>query len=122
MGLSKLKLSEIVETLARISCVGVILLIFVLTADRGIRFDKVTIIGTIMFIFFPIGITAGMIFAWSKPILGGIITIVCAFIYYTLYTISYKTIPLGETFYLFPFPGVIFLISGLLSRSVARQS
>ncbi|AQQ09703.1 hypothetical protein L21SP3_01513 [Sedimentisphaera cyanobacteriorum] len=116
------KFRDFLEIAARLSSVAVIILITALTADRGLRFEGMSAMALLMFAFFPIGIVIGMVLGWTKPILGGSITLICALIYYTLYVIQNGTIPLGETFYVFPAPGGAFLVKGIADILIMNQS
>ncbi|ARN56634.1 DUF7670 domain-containing protein [Sedimentisphaera salicampi] len=116
------KFRNFLEIAARLSSVAVIILITALTADRGLRFEGMSAMAIVMFIFFPVGIVVGMVLGWTRPILGGSITIICALIYYTLYIIQNGVIPLGETFYVFPAPGGAFLLKGIADVMISNQS
>ena len=73
-------------------------------------------------LFFPLGITVGLVIAWWKEGLGGAINVGSLAAFYLIYgLLLHEKLGQGWPFAVFAVPGVLFLISGMLSRSRARQ-
>jgi hypothetical protein len=68
------------------------------------------------FLFFPLGICAGMIVAWRRELLGGSITLACLAAFYLVSMIATGALPRGWAWEAFAAPGVLFLAASLLSR------
>jgi hypothetical protein len=67
-------------------------------------------------LFFPVGISLGMILAWWKEGLGGIITVGSLLAFYALHLATAGTLPKGWAWLLFAAPGFLFLLSSYVSR------
>lgn len=65
----------------------------------------------LFFLFFPIGICAGMVVAWWKERLGGIITVGSLLVFYVLQYAIAGRLPRGPWFLVFAAPGLLFLLS-----------
>ena len=68
------------------------------------------------FLFFPLGISVGMIVAWWKEEIGGIVTISSFLIFYLIYYLVNNAFPKGIAWLLFSMPGFLFIFSCYLSR------
>ena len=68
------------------------------------------------FIFFPGGITIGMILAWWKEDLGGVITAASLITFYLVRLATAGSFPGGLAWFAFAAPGFLFLLSWLLHR------
>jgi hypothetical protein len=68
------------------------------------------------FLFFPVGISAGMIFAWWKESPGGSITVGSLLAFYVVHLTTAGTFPKGWAWLVFAAPGFLFLLSSHLSR------
>lgn len=69
-------------------------------------------------LFFPLGISVGMILAWWKEGLGGVITVGSLVAFYVIHYISVHTFPKGWGWFSFSVPGFLFLLSWYLSRNI----
>jgi hypothetical protein len=67
-------------------------------------------------IFFPLGISIGMILAWWREALGGIITVGSLLIFYVIHFATAGGFPKGWAWLVFAAPGFLFLIASWLSR------
>lgn len=67
-------------------------------------------------LFFPIGISVGMILAWWKESLGGSITVGSLLAFYVVHLTTASTFPKGWAWLAFAAPGFLFLLSSHLSR------
>jgi hypothetical protein len=68
------------------------------------------------FLFFPVGISVGMILAWWKEGLGGSITVGSLLAFYLFRLTTAGTLPKGWAWLAFAAPGFLFLLSSHLSR------
>lgn len=68
---------------------------------------------------FPFGVVVGFAIAWRKEILGGAITFVCVL---TTCLLFVRTFSQAWPFLVFAFPGLLFIISGLLARVGGRTT
>lgn len=66
--------------------------------------------------FFPIGVALGLIVAWWREILGGVISIASLAIFYAIMLANSGNVR-GPYFLLFSAPALLFLMCGLMSRS-----
>jgi|ERR1035438_3295988 hypothetical protein len=64
----------------------------------------------LLFLFFPAGISIGMILAWWKEGLGGGITVGSLLLFYIIHFAVARAFPHGWAFLLFSFPGFLFLL------------
>jgi len=67
-------------------------------------------------LFFPFGISVGMILAWWKEGLGGGITIGSLAAFYLVHLTTVGTFPKGWAWLAFAAPGFLFLLASLVSR------
>jgi hypothetical protein len=67
-------------------------------------------------LFFPIGISAGMILAWGKERLGGSITAASLVAFYVVRFTTTGSFPQGWAWLAFAAPGFLFLLSSVLSE------
>jgi len=67
-------------------------------------------------LFFPFGISVGMILAWRKEGIGGSITAGSLLIFYGIYLATAGGFPKGWAWLAFAAPGFLFLLSWYLSR------
>jgi hypothetical protein len=68
------------------------------------------------FLFFPLGISVGMILAWWKEGLGGSITVGSLLTFYVVHRTTAGTFPKGWAWLAFAAPGFLFLLSSHWSR------
>lgn len=72
-------------------------------------------------LFFPLGISAGMILAWWKEGLGGGITAGCLIVFYGIFFANSGTLPKGWGWLACAAPGFLFLLCWARSRGTRRQ-
>ena len=90
----------------------------------GEKFEvsKVTAQQWVGLLFFPLGITVGLIIAWWKEGLGGAINVGSSAAFYLIYEFLFnEKLGQGWPFAVFAVPGMLFLISWMLSRSRTHQ-
>jgi hypothetical protein len=101
------------RALAAIS-VGLILAFLV---GEGFRPSQVDAGDWLGLLFFPAGICCGMVLAWWREGLGGIITVGSLLMFYVVHYATSGTFPKGWAWLAFSAPGVLFLLSWRLSRN-----
>jgi hypothetical protein len=72
-------------------------------------------------LFFPLGISVGMILAWLKEGIGGIITTGSRLIFYGIHLATKWGFPKGLAWFAFAAPGFFFLLSSYLSRKARNM-
>jgi hypothetical protein len=71
------------------------------------------------FLFFPIGVSVGMILAWWKEGLGGSVAVASFFVFYVVHVTTAGSFPPGLGWLAVAAPGFLFLICWRLSRTEA---
>ena len=66
-------------------------------------------------IFFPVGICVGMIVAWRRELVGGLITVGSLAVFYVIHLATAGTFPRGWAFVVFAAPGFLFVLAGWLA-------
>jgi hypothetical protein len=64
----------------------------------------------------PGGVVVGLVVAWFREGIGGVVTTVCLVGFYVWNLVDRGTPPKGPYFLLVAAPGILFLLSSLLSR------
>lgn len=64
----------------------------------------------------PIGVGVGLVVAWYREKLGGILAVGCLAVFYAWNLLRFGYLPQGPYFCLVAAPGLLFLILGLLSE------
>jgi hypothetical protein len=67
-------------------------------------------------LFFPAGISIGMILAWWKEALGGSITVGSLLAFYVVHVATAGTLPRGWAWLVFAAPGFMFILLAYVSR------
>jgi hypothetical protein len=107
---SKYRLLFLVRWAARVLSVFSVGIILLFIIGEGFSPLKIKPTEWLGFIFFPLGISLGMIVAWWKEGLGGSITVGSLCIFYLMNFILSGSLPKGWAFLVFAFPGLLFLI------------
>jgi hypothetical protein len=69
----------------------------------------------------PIGVCVGLVVAWFREELGGILAMGCLIAFYVWNLLHSGQLFLGPVFFLIAAPGLLFLIAGFLSHRSAAQ-
>ena len=114
-----LKIHNLIIVLSIIS-IAVILAIF--NSDVQ-AFGQVAPKQWVGFLFFPVGVIAGMLLGWWREVLGGAVTVMSLLGFYLIYGWFLNgQIWLGAWFIVFALPGILFLISGMAFRHFFRRN
>lgn len=98
---------------ARVLSIASTAVLFLFLVGEPFDVSRITAKEWIGFAFFPIGIVIGFAVAWWREGLGGAITTASLLVFCLVYL---NSISKGWAFFVFAFPGLLFLLSGLLSR------
>lgn len=114
------KLTVVMRWLARMgSLVSVVLLLLFLFGE-GLSPVQLTFAEWVGLLFFPVGVTVGMLLGWRWETLGGAITLLSLLGFYMVLYSDKGRFPEGFWFALFALPGLIFLVCGLRSKQQAH--
>ncbi len=67
-------------------------------------------------VFFPLGVCVGMVVAWWKEGLGGVLTVASLATFYGVHWATAGRMPAGWAFLAFAAPGFLFVASWIVSR------
>ncbi len=91
-------------------------ILFAVAAGLDGEFNGLTAGEYVGLAMFPIGVGVGLIVAWFREGLGGMIALGCFVIFYLSNLVSYGGLPGGPFFFLVAAPGIPFVLSWLLTR------
>jgi hypothetical protein len=100
---------EALKTIARFWSVLSIALILLFIFGEGLDPSKLSAIEWLGFFFFPFGVTIGLIIAWSKELIGGIVAIISIIVFAILMNFTWYVVALG-------FPGILFILHNILEK------
>jgi hypothetical protein len=109
------------EWIARIGSVVSLTLLVALFIGEALHPSQVARSEWVGLLFFPIGVTVGMIIAWWKEGLGASITVVSLIAFYFLYGYLLRNHVGGWAFVTFASPGFLFLLHWLLQHTVEER-
>lgn len=101
-------MTKVVRWTARLWSIASIGLILLFIFGYGMK--RVKLSEWSLFLFFPAGVSIGMILAWWKERLGGGITVGSLLLFYVIHFAVARTFPHGWAFLVFSFPGFLFLL------------
>jgi len=88
---------------------------------RGVKLPSPTMQEWVGLILWPIGVVVGLIVAWFREELGGILAVGSLIAFYVWNVAHSGHLPRGPFFFLVAAPGLLFLAAGLLSRRSAGR-
>ena len=103
-------LTQLIRWAARILSVVNIVFIILFVIGEGFNYTLITQTDLTLFIFFPVGISIGMILAWWQEGIGGSITVGSLVMFYIIHFANRGQFPNGWWFLVFTIPGFLFLI------------
>ena len=105
-----------------VSIISIAVMLTFLNSDIP-TFGQITPKQWVGFLFFPVGVIAGMLLGWWREVLGGAVTVLSLLGFYLIYGwLLSGQIWLGAWFIVFALPGILFLISGLAFRHFFRRN
>jgi hypothetical protein len=111
--------TRLVRWTARLWSIASISLILLLCVGEGIYYTGP--MEWLGFLFFPLGISVGMILAWWMEGLGGSITVGSLIVFYMIYLATVGTLPKGWAWLAFSVPGFLFLLCWHRSRETSKS-
>lgn len=112
----KVVLTQVVRWTARVWTIASVALVLAFMVGEGFNPSVLKPNEWLLTLFFPIGICVGMILAWWKDGLGGIVTVGCLLAFYVIHFAIAHTLPHGWAFLAFAAPGFLFLLTWFLSQ------
>lgn len=100
---------DAIKSIARFWSVLSTIMILLFVFGEGLDPSKLKLNEWIGFIFFPIGLLLGLIIAWKKEIIGGVISIISIVVFGFIMVINWFIIALG-------FPAALFILHGTISK------
>lgn len=67
-------------------------------------------------VLFPFGVMAGMMYAWRRPLVGGLFALGSLAAFYALALAMHGSIPGGPWFLIFTSPALLFILAGTVAR------
>jgi len=113
-------MTMVVRRTARVWSIASIGLILLFVFGEGLT--RVRPSEWLLLLFFPAGISIGMILAWWKEGLGGGITVGSLLLFYTIHFAFFRTLPHGWAFLVFSFPGFLFLLCAIQRQKVRKSA
>ena len=95
------------------SLASILLILAILVGERSLPSTRNEWLG---FLFFPAGISAGMLVAWRSELLGGVITVASLCAFYLLHYVTAGAFPTGAAWLVITAPGFLFVVTSLRSR------
>jgi hypothetical protein len=69
----------------------------------------------------PVGVAIGLLVAWLREVLGGIVTLACLVAFYIWTLLRSGNLPHGPFFFLIASPALVFILAGVVSRRGATH-
>jgi uncharacterized membrane protein len=107
-------LRQVVHWTARAWAAASILLILAFFVGEGFHPSQIRPREWLGLVFFPVGISIGMLLSWRREALGGAITVASLGVFYVIHRATAGTFPRGLAFLVFAAPGFLFLLSSYL--------
>ncbi|HEY0726811.1 MAG TPA: hypothetical protein VGD38_02005 [Pyrinomonadaceae bacterium] len=104
------------EWIARVASLASIALLAMIFLGEPFQPSQISFQEWVGLSFFPIGVVVGMIIAWRKEALGGVVTVASLAGFYLVYGYLFRNHIGGWFFLAFAAPGFLFLFHWLLSR------
>lgn len=117
---SQPKFTNMIRWTARILSVVSIAVVLSFMVGEGFDYTRIKTTEWILFLFFPFGISLGMILAWWREGVGGIITVSSLIMFYVTHLIIAGRFPHGLAFLVFAIPGFLFLLCWYRTRTIDK--
>ena len=105
-----------IARIASLASIGLLALF----AFGGLENGVPTALQTVSLLLFPVGVVAGMVWAWWNELRGGILTAVSLVAFYAWMAIAFGRMSLGPYFVLLASPGLGLLVCGLIEQQRRR--
>jgi hypothetical protein len=114
-------LISVVRWTARILTIVSIGLVLLFIVGEGFNPTKIKPREWLGLLFFPVGISVGMILAWWKEGLGGSITVGSLCMFYMIDFATTNRFPNGWAWFAFAAPGFLFILCWYLMRRTSKS-
>jgi hypothetical protein len=111
----------VIELFARVGSIASITLLVLLFMGEGLHPSEISFDEWAGLLFFPIGVTIGMIVAWWKEALGSAVTLLSLMAFYLVYGYLLRNHIGGWAFIAFASPGFLFLLHWLLRGAAEKK-
>jgi hypothetical protein len=101
---------------ARLLSIASIVTILLFFVGEGFDPASVSLKEWVAFVFFPIGVVAGMVAGWRNEGLGGSVVLESLLAFYAYSYMLNGSFPQGSAFLVFAAPGLLFLAYALFAR------
>jgi hypothetical protein len=112
----------VIELLARVGSIASITLLILLFAGEGLHPSDISTREWAGLVFFPIGVTVGMVIAWWKEGLGSAVTLGSLLAFYLVYGYFLRNHIGGWAYIVFASPGFLFLLHWLLRNTREKHA
>lgn len=106
---SAITIGSAVKSIARFWSILSIAMILLFLFGEGLNLSGFTAKEWVSFLFFPAGLSAGLVIAWRKEISGGTFSIISVVLFAIIMNANWFIIALA-------FPAVLFLLHGLFTK------
>ncbi len=117
---SKPELTSMIRWTARILSMVTIGVVLLFMVGEGFDYTRIKPDEWALFLFFPIGISVGMILAWWQEGIGGIISVGSLVMFYGVHFANAGKFPSGWAWLIFTIPGFLFLLCWYLGRKTHK--
>ena len=111
----------VIELFARVGSIASITLLVLIFMGEGLHPSEISSDEWAGLLFFPIGVTIGMIVAWWKEALGSAVTLLSLMAFYLVYGYLLRNHIGGWAFIAFASPGFLFLLHWLLRGAAEKK-
>jgi len=112
----------IIEVLARVTSIASITLLVMLFQAEAFNPSEIAMKEWIGLLFFPTGVIVGMVVAWWKEGLGGLITVLSLVAFYLVYGYLMRNHIGGWAFVAFTSPALLFLAHWVLRNAGSKPA
>ncbi len=113
-------LTRLIRWIARLWSTASILIILLLCVGEGIHYTGP--MQWLGFLFYPVGISVGMILAWRREGLGASITIGCLIVFYVIHYATAGIFPRGWGWLTLAAPGFLFLLCSVRTGHTGKSA
>jgi hypothetical protein len=111
--------TQLIRWIARLWSVASILIILLLCVGEGIHYTGP--MQWLGFLFYPVGVSIGMILAFRRECLGGGITVACLVVFYMIHFATAGVLPRGCGWLVLAAPGFLFLLCGFRRNQASKS-
>ncbi len=103
---------------ARVLSLAFVGTIALFALGEGVHVTRFTLLEGLLFGFFPIGVTLGLLLSWRYERLGALISLGSLGAFYLIHLLGAHEIPDGPFFLLFTSPALLFMPAGVMRKGI----